>query len=292
MRKANGDHDGRVFGTPWPGMHGTCIDSNRPYPRHWHTTYGFGVLERGAHRSASGRGQVDAHAGHVITSNPGEVHDGRPIDGTRRLWRMLYLEPALFATLADADEVASFDVELTQPVIDDLALRQALQSLFVRIASWNAASGPRGDQRLACDEALACVGTLLLRRHSTRTRAFEQADLTRDSSPAPALQRVRDRLADELVDPPSLAALAELAGIGRYQLLRQFRQAFGMPPHAWLIQRRAERARALVRSGMSLGAAAIDAGFADQSHMTRVFVRQFGFTPGAWQRAARQASAQ
>jgi AraC-like DNA-binding protein len=121
---------------------------------------------------------------------------------------------------------------------------------------------------------------------------FEEAELTRDCSPAPALQRVRDRLADDLVDPPSLAALAELAGIGRYQLLRQFRQAFGMPPHAWLIQRRAERARALVRSGTSLSVAAIDAGFADQSHMTRVFVRQFGFTPGAWQRAARQASAQ
>lgn len=292
MRKADGDHDGRVFGTPWPGMHGTCIDSSRPYPRHWHTTYGFGVLERGAHRSASGRGQVDAHAGQVITSNAGEVHDGRPIDGARRLWRMLYLEPALFATLAGDEEVASFDVELTQPVIDDRALRQALRSLFVRIESWNAASGPRGDLRLACDEALACVGTLLLRRHSTRMRALNNADSARDRSPAPALQRVRDRLAEELVDPPSLAALAELAGIGRYQLLRQFHRAFGMPPHAWLVQRRAEHARALVSCGTSLGAAAIDAGFADQSHMTRVFVRQFGFTPGAWQRAARQASAQ
>jgi AraC-like DNA-binding protein len=227
----------------------------------------------------------------VITSNPGEVHDGRPIDGARRLWRMLYLEPALFATLDGDEGAASLDVELTQPVIDNRALRQALQSLFVRIESWNAASGPRGDRRLACDEALARVGTLL-RRHSTRTRAFEQAELTRDCSPAPALQRVRDRLADDLVDPPSLATLAELAGIGRYQLLRQFRQAFGMPPHAWLIQRRAERARALVRSGTSLSVAAVDAGFADQSHMTRVFVRQFGFTPGAWQRAARQASAQ
>ena len=292
MGKPNGDHDGRVFGTPWLGMHGTCIDSSRQYPRHWHTTYGFGVLERGAHRSASGRGQVDAHAGHVITSNPGEVHDGRPIDGARRSWRMLYLEPALFASLGDDEGAAPFDVELTQPVIDDRALRQALQSLFVRIESWNAASGPRDGQRLACDEALACVGTLLLRRHSTRTRPFEEAEPARDCSPVTALQRVRDRLADDLVDPPSLAALAELAGIGRYQLLRRFRQAFGMPPHAWLVQQRAERARALVRSGTSLGAAASDAGFADQSHMTRVFVRQFGFTPGAWQRAVRQPSAQ
>jgi AraC-like DNA-binding protein len=290
MRKSADDHDGCVFGTPWHGVHGTRIDSNRHYPRHWHTTYAFGVLERGAHRSASGRGEVDARAGDVITSNPGEVHDGRPIGGAKRLWRMLYLEPAAFAPLAD-DGAPSFDIELTQPVIEDRPLQQALWSLFTRLGHWSAAEGPRGSEMLACDEALARVGALLLRRHSTRTRVVDETTATRNDV-SPALQRVRDRLADELLDPPSLAALAELAGIGRYQLLRRFQKAYGMPPHAWLIQQRAERARALVRAGVPLGGAAIDAGFADQSHMTRVFARQFGFTPGAWQRAARQTCSQ
>ena len=111
---------------------------------------------------------------------------------------------------------------------------------------------------------------------------------TASNDAAPALRRVRELLADRLLDPPSLAALAELAGLGRFQLLRRFEKAYGMPPHAWLIQCRAERARSLVQAGMSLGAAAIEAGFSDQSHMTRVFVRQFGFTPGAWRRAALQ----
>jgi AraC-like DNA-binding protein len=59
-----------------------------------------------------------------------------------------------------------------------------------------------------------------------------------------------------------------------------------VPPHAWLLQRRAEKARGLIRNGSSLAAAAASCGFADQSHMTRVFVRQFGFTPGAWKRSA------
>ena len=93
-----------VFATPWPGIHATRIDSARHYPRHSHATYGFGVIERGAQRSASGRGQVDAHAGDVITNNPGEVHDGKPIGDGGRLWRMLHLEPAMFAaTLGDTD---------------------------------------------------------------------------------------------------------------------------------------------------------------------------------------------
>jgi AraC-like DNA-binding protein len=41
----------------------------------------------------------------------------------------------------------------------------------------------------------------------------------------------------------------------------------------------------LIRRGTSLADTAAASGFADQSHMTRIFTRHFGFTPGAWQRA-------
>jgi len=293
MRTCNDQHNGCVFGTPWDGVHGTRIDSNRHYPRHWHSTYGFGLLERGAHRSTSGRGVVDAHAGDVITNNPGEVHDGRPIAGTTRLWRMLYFERPAFASLAGDGESSgeSFDIELTRPVIEDRMLQRAVRSLFASLEHWSAANGSTGSEALACDEALTHVGALLLRGHSTRTRFAGDSRPDRDSA-SPALQRVRQRLADGLLDPPSLAALAELAGTTRYQLLRRFRKAYGVPPHAWLIQQRAQRACALMRAGVTLGEAAIAAGFADQSHMTRVFARQFGFTPGAWQRVVRQGPAQ
>lgn len=278
---------GKVFATPWPGVHATCIDSARHYPRHSHTTYGFGVIERGAQRSASGRGQVDAHAGDVITNNPGEVHDGKPIGDGGRLWRMIHLEPAAFAAVVDDGDLhpGSFEIELTQPVIQDRPLRHALRRLLAQIDRWIATGGSRAGEALACEEALAHAGAMLRRRHSTR--ACEAAGTASDDA-LPALRRVRELLADQLLDPPPLAALAELAGLGRFQLLRRFEKAYGMPPHAWLIQRRAERARSLVQAGMSLGAAAIEAGFSDQSHMTRVFVRQFGFTPGAWRRAALQ----
>jgi len=106
-------------------------------------------------------------------------------------------------------------------------------------------------------------------------------------APPRDLQRVRERLADDAARVPSLADLARLTGLSRYQVLRRFERAYGLPPHAWLLRRRAERARVLIRDGCTLAAAAAATGFADQSHMTRVFARQFGFTPGAWRRAAR-----
>jgi hypothetical protein len=80
----------RVFGTPWAGVYATHIDSAHHYGKHWHTTYGLGVLEHGAQHSNSGRGEYDAYAGDMITTNPGEVHDGKPLGGLSRRWRMVY----------------------------------------------------------------------------------------------------------------------------------------------------------------------------------------------------------
>ena len=56
----------------------------------------------------------------------------------------------------------------------------------------------------------------------------------------------------------------------------------GLTPHAYVMQRRLDTARSLIRHGSTLAGAAVEAGFADQSHMHRVFVARHGFTPGAY----------
>jgi AraC-like DNA-binding protein len=269
--KAPADHQCHVLESPWPGVYGTRIESARHYGRHWHATFGLGVLEHGAQRSASGRGSVDAYAGDVITTNPGEVHDGRPLGGASRRWHMVYLEPGVVASLAGH---TPRDVALTQPVLRDTGLRQALRRLFVRLDGWR--QSPDGASALASEEALVEVCALLLERHATSAPRHEAGG---------DVARAREWLADNLLEAPTLADLATRVGMSRFQLLRRFQKAYGVPPHAWLLLRRAEHARGLIRDGATLAQAAVSSGFADQSHMTRVFVRQFGFTPGAWRKA-------
>ncbi len=77
------------------------------------------------------------------------------------------------------------------------------------------------------------------------------------------MRRLRDRLADDLHEAPKLSDLAAMAGLSRYQVLRRFEKTSGGPPHAWLLQQRAERARGLIRRGESLADAAAASGFAD-----------------------------
>lgn len=267
------EHRCQVFGSPWAGVHGTRIDSARHYGRHTHATYGFGLLEQGAQRSASGRGRVDAHAGDLITTNPGEVHDGQPLDGPSRRWRMVYVDADVFSSI-HGEPAGS--VEFTRPVIQDGALRNALQRLLDRLERWHLGRRMNGAATLAFEESLVETCTLLLQRHAT-------ASPLRESDADVAL--VRERLADDLLEVPSLGELAAMTGLSKYQLLRRFEKTYGLPPHAWLLQQRIERARGLIRAGASLSSAAASVGFSDQSHMTRLFTRQFGFTPGAWRRA-------
>ena len=270
------DHRAHVTASPWPGVYATDTESQRHFGKHWHATHGVGVLEQGAQASASGRGGVEAFAGDLITTNPGEVHDGRPLHGPSRRWRMVYFEPGAMAVAAERQ---ASDIELHQPVLRDAQLRSAMYGLLGHIAAWSRC-GPdtpaSAVAALACDEALVNACGLLLREHAAPSTPV---------LPDRRLEQVRERLCDEPQHVPGLAALADLAGLSKFQLLRRFAAAYGVTPHAWLLQRRAEEARSFIRRGDALAEAAAAAGFADQSHMTRIFSRQFGFTPGAWRQA-------
>jgi AraC-like DNA-binding protein len=277
---ARDDHRSHVLATPWPGVQLVQIDSARHFPRHWHANFGVGLVERGAHRSASGRGPVDAHAGDLITHNPGEVHDGQPLGAPRRRWRMVHLDTAALrsALALPAGDTALDRLEITRPVLHDPLLGATLHGLFASVEAW--ARERSGDNGLACDEQWTRTCGLLLARHASEP--------VLDLAAQGAVQRARERLADDSARAPSLAELAAEAGLSKFQLLRRFAQAYGLPPHAWLLQQRTERARRLIAAGHTLADAAATAGFADQGHMTRHFVRHFGFTPGAFRAATLQ----
>ena len=62
--------------------------------------------------------------------------------------------------------------------------------------------------------------------------------------------QVHARLGDDPLQAPSLAALAAMAGLSRFQLLRHFEAAYGLTPHAWLLQRRTEPPASASRAAM------------------------------------------
>jgi len=101
-------------------------------------------------------------------------------------------------------------------------------------------------------------------------------------------EALESSLESSVAAPPSVEELSAIAGVHPTHLLRTFRRHHGATISNYVRQRRIERARAAVAKGdKPLSAIAIDAGFADQSHFTRVFRQAFGETPGQYARALR-----
>jgi AraC-like DNA-binding protein len=260
------------------GVEATAAHTTHAFARHSHDRFGIGVVVAGGQRSASGRGPVEARANDVITVNPGEVHDGSPLDEHGRAWRMLYFEPSLvYATLADCAHAPVREVELTRPVLNDPQLSACFTRLY-SIAVSTASERARFDD-FACEEALLALFSHVGRHHAT--------PLIPERKRVGPIARARSRIDDDPASSATLADLAAEAGMNRFQLLRSFAHEVGLPPHAYRMQRRVALARRLIASGTALADAAVCAGFSDQSHMTRAFVRLLGITPASYAAAVR-----
>lgn len=252
----------------------TAVDalSGRSFARHAHDEFGVGLVTHGAQRSWSGRGLVEAVRGNLITVNPGELHDGTPL-GPARAWSMLYFsQQRVGEAVHDLEEGRRSLRELDAPVVDDPRLIGLFKA--ARQAILHAEQGEAFEERLlSLFGCLFGVGTPPI------------------AATAHRLAQVRARIDDEPSGSHALVDLAALAGLSRYQTLRAFTRLTGFTPHAYLVQRRLDLARRLIREGTTLADAAAGAGFADQSHMHRIFVARHGFTPGVYAEAYRRRGA-
>ena len=245
-----------------------ALTSNHHFPRHSHDQFGIGVITSGAQYSWTGLGRVEASAGDEVMLNPGEMHDGVPVSGRARSWRMIYLDPAVVAREL-AGEIEG-PAEILHPVTRDPPLARQFARLFACLTD-------KRSDLLAREERLLRLLTYVFQHHG-RPR------VTPDG-PSPNIARVLQRLNSAPEMPASLAELSALAEVSRFQLLRGFVRELGITPHAYLVQRRVLLAQHLLAGGQTPATAALRAGFADQSHMTRAFMRQLGITPARYRAA-------
>jgi len=244
-------------------------DSSHTFSKHTHQQFGIGVIYRGAQKSLSGRGTVEAQAGDVITVNPGEVHDGEPVNEAGRFWKMLYFEPSVISEVVlDLNGGGALDYEFASPVISDPGISHRFQELF------SAMTAETYVPILGQETLLMLLADVLHRQMQLHHERFVPREILK------ARQLIDD-------DPTAMITLSEMAresGLSRFQVVRGFSRATGLTPHAYLVQRRVDIARKLIAAGTPLAETAVTCGFADQSHMTRIFIRKYGISPSSYMR--------
>jgi AraC-like DNA-binding protein len=237
---------------------------------HRHDTYAIGITTAGvqAFRYRGSRHICLPSQLHFLY--PDETHDGGPATDAGFAYRIVYVEPELLRG-ALGDRPLPF---VADPVQDGAPATRELERLLGKM------DGPVSD--LATHEAAAAIAAALVALGGG-AEAEGPIDLA-------AVARVRDHLAAHACDQTPASTLERIAGIDRYAIARQFRRAYGTSPDRYRTMRRLGLARAAIQSGVPLARAAVDAGFADQSHMSRQFVRAYGLTPGRWATTAKTPS--
>ncbi|WP_300295528.1 AraC family transcriptional regulator [Ferrovibrio sp.] len=245
---------------------------NHAYDPHFHDQVLVGVTEQGLQQFRCRRQLHRSTPGRVILMEPGETHDGEAGASTGFTYAMLYFDPAwlrdavaLYAGRGDGRAVLGFPAILA----DDPRLAQAIGAAWRQVA--------RPDSRMAREAALDAVAALLWRRRNP-------AGATAIRAPRMAAQA--RAIIDDCFDADlGLQDLALELDTDRFRLTRAFKAAYGLAPHAYLVQRRLSRARQMLVRGEMPAAAAAATGFADQSHFGRWFRRAYGMTPAAYRRA-------
>ncbi|GAA2087762.1 AraC family transcriptional regulator [Streptomyces albiaxialis] len=263
----------RAPGQPLEAMR-AHFTGHRFHP-HSHDAYSFAVTETGAQSFHCRGGRHTSGAGMVMAFNPDDPHDGEAATPLGFTYRIIHIGPGLVReVLTDA---AGRDAPMPlfpHPVREDPVLRDALLSLHGALADGTAATG------LARDERLTRTVLAMVRRGArgpvrTRERAAGSS----------AVRRARALLEDAWDQDVPAERLAAAAGCSRYALYRAFRAELGMAPSDYQRLLRLRGARRLLMRGYSLSDAAVESGFADQSHLHRWFVRSYGITPGAFRAA-------
>ncbi len=244
------------------------------YDPHRHDTYALGLTLTGAqcfdYRGESRR----SLSGDAIVLHPDERHDGRSGAEAGFRYRMLYLEPRLLReALAESARALPF---VGSAVSDDPTL--------IRVLARALSGLERPFDELERDAVIADLGTALL--------ALDPAVARRDAT-APArraAERARVLLDERCAETVTSADLEMETGLDRFSLARHFRAVFCTSPYNYLVMRRLDHARRLLRDSDAIADVAVACGFADQSHLTRQFRRAFGMTPGRWRRLQRPSA--
>ena len=252
------------YGCGAPGIERLAATlEGRPFSAHRHDTYAIGVTVAGVQTFEYRGRRHTCLPGEAHVLHPDEVHDGAAGTEQGFSYRILYLDPALVCQVLGGKALPF----VADPVVARPEVEPGL------IAVLHAMDEPL--DALEAVELSTTVATFLARRAGLG--AGRRAPL-----PLEALQQVRDLITDDPAVDYGVQAFERISGLDRWTLARRFREAFGTSPSRFRTMRRLDRARRLAREGRPLAEAALDAGFADQSHLTRMFKRAYGLTPAYW----------
>ncbi|WP_375753650.1 AraC family transcriptional regulator [Vibrio sp. HN007] len=242
-------------------------NSTQGYKEHSHNELSIGIIESGSTCLTLQGRQIILSKGDTILIAPDVVHACNPIAEGSRSYYMLYVDKQwccnVLSTLFER-HVEQFVIE--QELVSDPKSSATLAELLFKLIE---------------DESpntITAVNALLL---TLVSRFCTPCDIDTESDEL--AQTIQNRLLEDITEPPSIQEIAEDVSRPAESLIRGFKKRFGITPKSFLNNHRIEKAKLLLKSGMSIVDVAHEVGFSDQSQFHKAFVAYTASTPRQYQ---------
>lgn len=230
------------------------------FPFHQHETYNISLILKNTFSTRLQNKQVKAPVGSLSITNANELH-ANPCDRTiGNTFFTYYIPPDVINQFAKDKKVFFEDKVIhDQKLFDELFILS--QSLKMDASAF--------EQRL-----LKALNSLV------SAYTIEQEDLDDDF-------KVIQHLIDEsfVFEGFSLTKISAKFGINKYKLIRLFKQETGLTPYNYILSKRIEKSKELLKHGMPIPRVAITCGFYDTPHFYKYFKRFTGVNPMVFQSA-------
>lgn len=243
------------------------------YDPHWHDSYLVGMTLTGTQQFHCRRERHRSTPGDAFLLEPGEIHDGdAPVVGGFTYLTFYLDERWLADTLRGLYDAvpSSYSLHFNRTIAREPALVRAIAQTFTALHS--------DEMRILQHSTMDTLLSQLTQHCQWRKR------LPQLVQSAAIAHRARDYLYAFVGENIGLDDLARETGTDRFTLTRCFKREFHLSPHAWLIQLRLAKARAMLAQGEQPASVAAALGFADQSHLGRWFQRAYRLSPAHYRR--------
>ncbi len=236
---------------------------NHRFIPHSHDATTILIVTDGAVELGVGADRYHVGGGQMAVIGAHQIHSARPLRGSGWKMRSIHL-PA--ARISDATS---------------LPMSECSQMHFARPVQSGLHIGPMFLDLHHCTETMGACGNDL---EGFIKDLYRQIDAfapraSRETLLDDRVEIARQMIVETLPENIQINEIAGEVGMSVFSLIRKFEKAYGISPHAWRMQARANEAAKLLRAGHRAAHAAASCGFSDQSHMTRTFRKVFGITP-------------
>jgi len=240
------------------------------FSRHFHEGYAVGCIDEGAMAFRYRGENLVAPAGEINLVIPGEVHDGHSATEAGWRYRMFYIPSEAISSVASELSSATHLPHFRPGVIADPQLVELLRRTHSCLFSPDTSL-------LEKESYLHNLISQWLMRHADGH--WHWPNSKREDK---RISQAKAFIASEFAADINLDQLATIANVSSFHFLRLFTHQVGIAPHAYLIQTRVEQAKRRLNSNERLADIAVACGFSDQAHLTRLYKKQTGITPGQY----------